>query len=220
MYTVVSPKREEYNLFEEFFLSYKKYPIDLLIRENGVSGDHPHLNIIWSETVSKRTQDLTGIVKKHMAKANLPGIESPVLVRTKTIVDFNSLIGGYLQKEANYKVLIDTKKYDIEDLKKKYGKPLLGKLRWLGIMTYSNAPLDVIEYCENNGIDYLKLSTLADKSKGMYMTKSTLCLKLLMKISHVHKIQVHHLFRKVDDIHLGILGYLGATDEVAFDLFS
>lgn len=225
MYSVVSPKKEVYPLFEEFFKSYSKYPMDLLIRENGTTGDHPHLNIIWDTSVKKRTQDLTGLLKKHMAKASLPNLDSPVLLRTRVITDVNTLIGGYLQKEENYSVLYDSKKYDIAALKVKYGKPFTGKYKWRGIMSFSNAPLDIMEYCENVGIDYVQATKLASPQQEMlgsnvglknYSSNADYCIRLLMEISHVHMIQVHHLFRKASDIHLGVLALYGIYDVKLF----
>jgi len=223
MYSVISPKSEYYQDFEDFMMSYKKYPYELIIRENGSNGGHPHLNVIWSASVVKRTDDFTRLIKGHMKKAELPGTESPVLIRTKNITDVNMLIGGYLQKEDNYSVLYNSQKYDIELLKGKYGRRLRQHHnRWNSIMTYARAPLDIIDYCESNQIVYSDLCKVvapdpSQPTRKMFCENSGITVKkLLLEISKMGKVQVHHLFRKVDEIHLAVLALTVDISEIYF----
>lgn len=220
MYTVISPKESDYAQFEHFMQSYAKYPKDLIIKEFGSTGNHPHLNIVWSDSLTKRTQDLTHFLKKHMAKANLPGLDSPVLVLTRKITDINTLIGGYLQKEENFEVLYNSGKYDLEKLREKYGRKLTNKYHWKGIVSFSTAPLQMIEYMENNEIDYLKRckrgSLNTNSGKEHYTSDSHIVSIILMKMQRELGLQTHHLHRKTHEIHLALLAHYSVEDDLEF----
>ena len=220
MYSVVSPKKDEYPAFEKFFKEYTKYPMDLLIKENGSSGDHPHLNIIWCSSITKRTCDFTGLLKKHMVKAELPNTNSPVLLRTMKIVNADFLIGGYLQKESAYEILFDSKKYDIAALKAKYGKKVIGKYRPTRILSFCDAPFDIIEFCENNDIDYLKYCKTSgintSTARTRYSTESSSVSRILMLMQKRLNIQTHHLHKKTYEIHLAILAHYDLSDDIDF----
>lgn len=206
LYTVISPKAEYYQLYEDFIMLYSKVKIDLCIKENGLAGDHPHLNIIWDEKVNMRTDEFTRKLKRHMNE--LPDIDQPVIIRTKQITNINQLIGGYLTKEDNYNILIDSHKYNVDELKEKQNNKLVCRTKWNGIMNYADAPLILVDYCEDNEIDYLKLYCLRDQTGVQYLKDSRGCKRLLLLISREKRVQVHHLLRKSEDIHLGILGLL------------
>lgn len=208
-------------MFEDFILNYKKYKFDLVIRENGIDGDHPHLNIIWDMDLKKRTNNFTALIKGHMTKAELPEVESPVLVRTQNITDVDALIGGYLQKEDNFQVLFNSGKYDLEALARtsKRTSTRVGKTKWKGIMTYGNAALDIIDYCEANQIDYLqrcRIHRTPDGVQKISIIESNTVVKLLFEISKINRVQVIHLFRRVVDIHMQVLALLANIDDIYF----
>lgn len=183
---------------EDWLLSYKKVEYDLVIKEYGSDGNHPHLNVVWPE-VTQRSDDFTRKLKTAMVRAKVEFTKSPNLIRSKKITNVRQLIGGYLQKEPNHEVLYNSGKYNLAEMKV---QPLLRKNRWKGIMSFSNAPLDIIEYCELNNIDYLR--EYGDKEHHSNNLKY-----LLGEISYNEKLQVHHLLKKLEEIHLGVLFLLG-----------
>lgn len=198
MYSVISPKESEYNEIEQWLLSYKKVSYDLIIKEHGKDGDHPHLNIIWTD-VDQRTDDFTRKLKTAMTRAKVQYTKSPNLIRSKKITNVVQLIGGYLQKEDNYEVLYNSGKYDLDKMKI---QPLRRKNKWSGIISFSNAPLDIVEYCELNNIDYLN-------EVGDCEHHSNNLKYLLGRISFTERLQVHHLLKKLEELHLGVLFLLG-----------
>lgn len=208
MYSVISPKECEYSCIESWLLSYKKVKYDLIIKEYGSDGNHPHLNIIWTE-VQQRSDDFTRKLKTALTRSKVEYTKSPNLIRSKKITNVRQLIGGYLQKEPNYEVLYNSGVYNLEEMKI---QPLKRKNRWKGIMSFSNAPLDIIEYCELNNIDYLY--SYGDKEHHNNNVKY-----LLGEISYTENLQVHHLLKKLEEIHLGVLFLLGKYKKSEINIF-
>lgn len=201
LYTVISPKVEYYKLYEDFIKSYTEVKIELCIKEYGKNGDHPHLNIIWDKDHDIRTDKFTAKLKRHMK--DLPDIEQPVLIRTQKITSYQNLIGGYLQKENNFEVLIDSKTFDIDKLKTEKKESFKLAIKWNGIMSYTDAPLHVLKYCEDNQIDYVEDYCTMN---GTLISKESGGTKLLLgRISKQHFISVAHLMRKSEEIHLQLL---------------
>ena len=186
-----------------------------MYQENGMKGDHPHLNIIWLGENELRTDHFTAKLKRHMK--DLPDIEQPNVIRTKRITDINYLIGAYLTKESGYTVLIDSGLYDIDSLKQKVGQKYNIKTKWNSILSYSESPLAIIEYCEENDIDYLKDCCIKSTLCSIQYSKdATGCKRILASMSRKYRMQVMHLFRKADDIHYQILSLIEESEKIEF----
>lgn len=209
LYTVISPRAEYYQQYEDFIKNYKKVVIDVCIKEFGTLGNHPHLNIIWHEDTNIRTDKFTEKLKRHMK--DLPDIELPPVIRTKKIVDIGHLLGSYLVKEACHEVLIDTGKYDLSLYRQKYGRKIKVQNRFNGMLSYVDAVSMVIDYLEENEIDYIEEYCLKVPNSKFLSSKHCSGFKMILcKISKEHGLHISHLLRKSDELHVQLLAMLVA----------
>lgn len=196
MFSVISPLREQYEEVEKWLLSYKKIKYNLVIKENGVNGDHPHLNVLWDKSVKKRTDTLTRSLKTSIKKL-MEITNDHNLVMSKAITSEIGIL-RYLTKESNHEELYNDGTYDLTKIPKRASK-------WNGIMHFIDAPLNIVDFCEENNIDFLK--TVGPMSHDI--DEQDRFKKFLGLISYRKKIAVHHLLRKSVEIHMGVLFLLG-----------
>lgn len=198
-YTVVSSSNEYYDAIEKLIL--EKIPADIIIKEYGKNGTHPHLNIVWNSNI-KRTCDVNRKVYSILDTAKIP--RSLNLVRTKTITNLSTLL-VYMTKEANYEILKDSKKYDLNEMLKEQKIEKFRETYWIQILGFIESPYVILKYCEKYNIPLaypIGLETI--KVVFRHMTK-------------IGKICVIHLYRREEDIIRCINDILSPNDEI-FDL--
>lgn len=190
-YSVISPRPELYLECEDMIKDNFTNNISLLIKENGKNGDHPHLNIIWEFNIS-RTNDVNQKIHRLLEKKYPQIASSSHLIQTKNITNLEMLIGGYLQKEDHYEVLLNTK-YDLKTMKQKSLKFNYNKTKWDSVPICINFPYIYIQYCKDYNIPISEKALQFDY--------------VLHHMTKIGNICVLHLLRREEEI-IRILIYL------------
>ncbi|MEO5351316.1 MAG: hypothetical protein H7836_16990 [Magnetococcus sp. YQC-3] len=131
--------------------AYKQFiERSLLILEYGIHGDNPHFNYV----VEYKTVKDVSNVRKAMKKIYKEGEEiSKNTLVCQSVVDVNSLIGGYLQKEAE-KQLIFNNGYDLVQAQSKAKKIIQVKELKKKIKVYKDIASDIIiQYADQNDLE-------------------------------------------------------------------
>lgn len=142
---------ELYDIFLENITQWaKKYEKYILVLEHGKLGNNPHFNLIFPTTqTNTNLQKLfkNAIYRKHNFELTKHSVE------IRLVNDLPTLITGYLEKEDEYKVLLN-KGFDLEELKKhKVNKPK--KIhRDLIHVNLETIPHIMYEYIHENEIVY------------------------------------------------------------------
>ena len=101
---VVSQSRSE---LEQLMLQYSRSTSGhcILIKEYGKQGNHPHLNLIYTDKV-KHIRNVYRKIEKHLDKAN-PNLrkDNSRLIHIQPVDSIHRLVTGYLKKETNSETL-------------------------------------------------------------------------------------------------------------------
>jgi len=105
VFIVFSPRPTSYLAVESIVMQFAKTLTDkvLLVKENGKSGDHPHLNLVYNDKSVTHIQNIYRKIKPLFTKAMHE--ENKRLVHIKEVYDMHTLVRGYLQKESDATVL-------------------------------------------------------------------------------------------------------------------
>jgi hypothetical protein len=119
-----------------------KFTKYIIVKEYGKSKQNPHLNVVYEveEDLQQHwASNATKYFKKLYAFHDLPENQSR-LVKTKKCSSPANVVGGYLQKEDLFQILIN-KGFDIEHLKEEAKAALLKKTK----LTLENAHVFIHE---------------------------------------------------------------------------
>tara|TARA_B100000749_G_scaffold154224_1_gene118387 strand:+ start:113 stop:733 length:621 start_codon:yes stop_codon:yes gene_type:complete len=143
-YVVISPEEGIYDDVERIALEYDKFADSVIIKEFGISGNHPHLNIYLEVPENQRTDNTTKSIKKYFARnLKLPSLPIP-FCRTEVITKMSGLI-KYTSKEFERVVLQNPHNHKIEitvNFNKKY--------HWETNPTLNTLVLMYCDFCETN----------------------------------------------------------------------
>lgn len=109
LYLVISSKPEYYEVCEEVLMNYVEYKVMgecLLVKEYGKKGDHPHLNLVYSDHTVRHVKNMYRKIQKIFDdKDERIRIENPKLIKIKKVSNIKILINGYLKKEEKKEIL-------------------------------------------------------------------------------------------------------------------
>jgi hypothetical protein len=99
---------------QQFVISTLKgiqYQKAIIIKEYGINGDSPHLNIIYDVIKESHGKSYTQVLKRHINKYERNYLSSRTLVhkRIKNDIQLANVICGYLTKEQNSEILYNHK---------------------------------------------------------------------------------------------------------------
>lgn len=121
----------------------------VVVKEYG-SGDNPHYNIILDFEDNQRADKYRNLFIREIYSNEKIGKNALVC---RAVYDATQLIGGYLQKEEAYEVLLN-KGYDLQDLKQKAVKIIATKgTNFHTKITPDNYLLSITQFIEVNEID-------------------------------------------------------------------
>lgn len=168
----------------------------LLILETGKTGTNEHLNLVLKLCRPRRTDHVRKIIYNKVYKQLDPEYEPTKHdVKVKTITNENMLIGGYLQKESSFKVLLNTG-YDLDEYKRECKIiPDRNKLRSYFTLTPHNAIEQITAYASENE---LPLDCNSDV-RGCLCDMAHNRYNLLPIMGHLNKIRVLLLNDRTSD---------------------
>lgn len=103
-YIILSSKPEHYKRLEDIVMNIvKNIPGELiLVKEMGKKNDHPHLNLVYRDSVIKLNEKWKNLIATQDAQLVE---ENKHLIATRNVFDREKLINGYLAKESASTIL-------------------------------------------------------------------------------------------------------------------
>lgn len=180
LFMVISPHQEDYEPIEEYVKeNIEDLNFDLVIKENGKEGTHPHLNCLLY--TGKRPDNYRKwFIQHHLREVD--GISSDSLISSHLVScrPITGLTGilNYLSKEDNYELIHAPKDFKMPDRPKILNYK--SKERWNYIPSVVDFPHCYIKYCEDHCLDaYKSLRCIRDVLKCM--TRDGICILPIMK---------------------------------------
>lgn len=156
--------------FLETMFPLKAY---LVVLENGKTGTNQHLNVVLKMHKPRRTDHVRQSIYTHIYKKIIDDYKvTKNDVKVKGITNENMLIGGYLQKEDSFEVLLNSG-YDLDRYREECKViPARSKLKSYFTLTPHNAVEQIITYADENEMSIVTAKEIVkcvmDMSKNYY----------------------------------------------------
>ncbi len=193
LYIVISPAPEDLD-WSTTFVDEVFTGANLIIKEFGKWGDHPHFNIISEVPITQKSCKSWREKVLRKARKQHTGL-SGKWISVQEIYDLSKLLGGYLQKESQFEVIKTDGKYDLEKYKMKSRK-FSTKHKWKYIPSFLEFPLFYLEYVED--VYYPHQVALGN---GKHNLKEHLApFQRVLNHMLINGIAVHHLYRRREEL--------------------
>ncbi len=193
LYIVISPAPEDLQWSTEWVVAEQAGTANLIIKEFGKWGDHPHFNIISEVDVTQKSCKSWRERQLRIVRKTHPGL-SGKWMSVREIYDLPKLLGGYLQKESNFELMHTDGKYDLDKFRISNRK-FSTRHRWKFVPSFLEFPLFFLEYVEDVYWPYKDAMCGHDVDREYMPSLYTVCNHMA-----VNGIAVHHLFRRREDL--------------------